>query len=282
MVRNYSRTLLMKGILQASVNFVPYGFRRKIKHVPGLAALQRLLVNRFLSEDSFIHTINAGPATGLRFDVTLPLDKAFWSGTYEHDFVAALCDRVRPNNVCYDIGGYRGYVSGAMALSGASKVIVFEPLPTNQGALQRLCYLNPDLPIEVVPAAIGNINGSTRLKQMADTSMAKLADSSFQHELASLAELEVAIRRIDSLVEDRNIPPPDIVKIDVEGAELEVLKGATNVFETSRPLIFLEAHSAALEQDCSQKLMRLGYNVSRLDNDLVSTEQTRHLVCLPE
>src|SRR5262245_30599350 len=170
----------LKKILQSSVNFLPYELRHWVKRVPGISQLQRWLVKRVMSEEAFVHTINAGPAAGLRFEVALPLDKAVWSGTYEPDFSEAIARGVTKGDVCYDIGGYRGYMSGLMALAGASKVLVFEPLPVNQRALRRLKELNPKLPIELMPLAVGNTDGSVRLKVMADPSMAKLGSSSFQ------------------------------------------------------------------------------------------------------
>jgi FkbM family methyltransferase len=271
----------MKKILRASVNFLPHEIRTWIKYMPGVAALQRWLVRHIISGEPFLHTLNAGPAAGLLFEVKLPLDKAVWAGTYELEFAAAIAREVRRGDVCYDIGGYRGYMTGVMALAGASKVIVFEPLPANQQALRRLCELNPGLPIEVVPVAIGNIDGSIRLRVMADTSMGKLVSSSFQAEAASIGEMEVDIQRIDTQVERGKIPRPNLIKIDVEGAELEVLQGASGVMRSFRPLIFLEAHSAMLEKSCVQMLLDLDYEICRLGSNPDSDEQTRHLFACP-
>src|ERR1700722_2389938 len=139
----------MKQFLRASVNALPLSVRHWIRHIPGVAALQRWLVNRFLSGESFVHTINAGPACGLRFEVTLPADKAIWAGTFEPEFSQTLHDSVHPDDICYEIGGYRGYMSGVFALAGASRVIVFEPLPDNIVRLQRLLDLNPNLPLQL-------------------------------------------------------------------------------------------------------------------------------------
>jgi FkbM family methyltransferase len=272
----------MKSILRASVNWLPHRVRHRIKHIPGIAALQRWLVARVLSGEPFVHTINAGPARGLRFEVELPLDKAIWSGTYEPEFADAISDGVKQGDVCYDIGGYRGYMSGTMALAGASKVIVFEPLPANQQALQRLCSLNPSLNIEIKPIAVGNTDGSIQLRVMADASMGKLVTSTFQSEAQAAGEIEIAIRRLDSLVQSAEILAPSVMKIDVEGAELDVLEGAANILKASRPIVFIEAHSSVLEDACSRELSRHGYVIRRLQLVSCSTEQTRHLIAFPQ
>jgi len=273
--------MTFKSVLGEGVNYVPYSLRPWIKNVPGIAGLQRWLVARFLSDQAFVHTINVGPAAGLRFEVTLPLDKAVWTGVYEPEFTAAIVEHVKPGHICYDIGGYRGYISGAMALAGAAKVFAFEPLPDNQRALRRLCELNPQLPVNVIAVALGAEDGEALLKVMPDASMGKLANSSFQSEATALSEMSVTVRKIDSLLQTREIPPPDVVKIDVEGAEADVLTGAREMLRVSRPTMFLEAHGGVLEEACSQQLVQLGYKIRRLERQIPGAESARHLVCLP-
>src|ERR1017187_43915 len=277
-----SEAMTLKRVLGVGVNYMPYPLRPWIKNVPGIAGLQRWLVARFLSDQPFVHTINVGPAAGLRFEVTLPLDKPVWGGVYEPEFTTAIAEHIKPGDICYDIGGYRGYITGVMALARASRVFVFEPLPANQEAVRRLCELNGQLPIELIAVALGNINGPAVLKVMPDSSMGKLSNSSFQPKVPAVAEIPVLVRRIDSLVESREIPPPNVVKIDVEGAELEVLGGGLEMLTVSRPTIFLEAHGAELEKACSRHLLGLGYKLRRLESEVAGEESARHLVCLPQ
>ncbi len=272
----------MRRLLRSSVNLLPSATRTWIKHIPGIAGFQRFLVDHVLSGEPFIHTINAGPATGLVFEVTLPLDKAIWAGIYERDFAHSIYTGVRRGDVCFDIGGYRGYMSGAMALAGASKVLVFEPLPANQLALRRLCALNPRLNIELKPMAVGNVDGAISLRVMADASMGKLVTSTFQAGVATTGEIDVLIRRLDSLVQAQEIPVPQLIKVDVEGAELDVLLGASKVLGEYRPRIYIEAHSAGLEAACSQELVGHGYSVRRLELELDGDDQPRHLIADPQ
>ena len=268
----------MRALLRSSVNAIPLPVRKWIKHIPGLAGLQRWLVARFLSGTPFLHTINAGPASGLRFEVTLPGDKAIWAGTYEFEFATAISRGVKAGDVCFDIGGYRGFMSGTMAIAGASKVVVFEPLPENQHALQRLGELNPDLNIELQRVALGDLDGTIGLKVMADASMGKLASSGFQPGASALREIDVTIRRLDSMVRAKEVPPPNLIKIDVEGAELDVLRGASEVLQSAKPVVYIETHSAALDQQCQEELGRLGYGVRRLESNSPTGEQTSHLI----
>jgi FkbM family methyltransferase len=268
-------------LLSRSVNMVPWSVRSRIHAIPLVAPLQRWCLNHFLNGKPFVHQVNAGPATGLQFEITLPADKAVWSGTYETTFASALAESVRRGDVCYDIGGYRGFMSGVMALAGASKVIVFEPLPANQRALKRLRELNGDLAIEIQAIAVGGVDGEIALQVMPDTSMGKLATSAFQTEVRRQSEIQVEIRKIDSLVESGEIPSPNLMKIDVEGAEMDVLSGASVVIERSRPKIFLEAHSAELQAACSRELAKQDYTIRNLDSWVADADRTCHLIATP-
>lgn len=273
--------MTLRTLLSESVNYIPYSVRPWIKNVPGIAGFQRWLVTRFLSHQPFVHTIDVGPAAGLRFEVRLPDDKAVWTGLFEREFTTTIVEHIKPGDVCYDIGGYRGFISGAMALAAATNVFTFEPLPANQGALRRFCDLNPQLPVKIIAVALGAEDGTALLKVMPDASMGKLSNSSFQLEVTALSEISVTVRKIDSLLQTGEIPPPNVVKIDVEGAEADVLTGAREMLRVSRPRIFLEAHGGALEKACSEQLLRLGYTIRRLEDQIPGEEATRHLVCLP-
>jgi FkbM family methyltransferase len=276
------RRPVLRTAVGASVNFVPYRLRRWIRHVPGVAPLQRLVIGRVLNGHAFAHRINAGPAAGLTFEVTLPFDKAIWSGTYERAFATELAGAVKCGGICYDVGGYRGYMAGVMAAAGASKVVVFEPLPDNQQAIRRLTALNPTLRVELLCLAVGKEDGAAFLKTMPDRSMAKLTTSPFQPHAPALGAIEVPLRTIDTLVGERTIPPPDLIKIDVEGAECDVLAGAAETLRRWRPTVLLEAHSAMLEDLCGRALRDLGYRVRLIGGPPCNEEYTRHLLAIAD
>jgi FkbM family methyltransferase len=272
----------MKKILRASVNALPLAVRHGLKHIPGIALLQRWVVNRVISGEPFVHTINAGPASGLHFEVTLPDDKAIWAGTFEPEFSQVLARTVQPGDVCYDIGGYRGYMSGVFALAGAGRVIIFEPLPANIASLKRLIELNPNLPLQLEARAIGNLDGKVVFKIMPDSSMGKLEDSSFQPDKAIAGEIRVDISKLDTLVFQQKLAPPRVVKIDVEGTEVNVLDGAIRTLNEYHPKLLIEAHSEALSLLCQQRLAAWGYQVRQLEPEIKDPQQARHLAADPK
>jgi FkbM family methyltransferase len=268
----------LKRLLRASVNALPLKMRHWIKHIPGVAAGQRWLIRFALSGEPFVHTINAGPVRGLRFEITLPDDKAIWAGTFEPEFSQALHETVRHGDVCYDIGGYRGYMAGVFALSGASRVFVFEPLPENVNRLRQLAKLNPALPLQIEELAVGRSDGTVYFKVMAEQSMGKLSDSAFQMNALSSREILVHLVCLDTWVFKQKQPRPAVIKIDVEGAEVDVLDGAMRTLKECHPRILIEAHSEKLAALCTQKLSELGYQICQLEEGLLNPEDTRHLI----
>lgn len=270
---------MISWLLQRSISLVPWKLRETIKHRPIFAYAQRRILESCLHGREFVHLVDAGPARGLRYPVVLPEDKGVWVGTYEAEFAAALASAVRPDTVCYDVGGWRGYYSGIMALAGASSVFVFEPLPENVLRIRKLAALNPELPIKLIESAVGDRVGTSVFTVMPDSSMGKLADSSFQSSESGVCEIEVGIVTLDSLIESGRIAPPEIVKIDVEGAELLVLQGFVSALKSHKPVLFLEIHSRELAKKCTGFLGNMGYGVVVLETRRPPDFQNEPTVC---
>lgn len=234
--------------------------------IPGLASLQRAIVTRTLNGQEFEHRVDAGPAKGVKFLIKMPEDKGIWTGTYEIDFATRLAASVKPGKVAYDIGSWHGFFAGVMSAQGASRVHVFEPLPVNSDRIRRLIALNPDRAITLHAAAVGDSESEMDLMIMPETSMAKLETSMFQADNKSATRVRVKVRSIDAMIVAGEIEPPALMKIDVEGAEAMVLRGARETLRRHRPVIFAEVHSSALLGECRALLEAEGYLVKLIDH----------------
>lgn len=252
-------------LLARSVDFVPWGLRRHVRRVPGVAQVQRAIVQKALAETEFIYVINAGPAAGLRMRIRMPDDKLYWTGTWEYEVTSRLVELVRADTVCYDVGGHRGFMAGVMARNGARRVYCFEPNPLNGSKIQELARLNPDLKIVTMPYAVGSQDGVARFALMPESSMGKLATSSFQVDAERVSEIEVDVRSLDSLVLRGEVDPPALVKLDVEGAELAALEGAAALVERHRPTFLIEVHSFELLESCRSWLSDRGYSLTTVE-----------------
>ncbi len=277
--------MVLSKLIARSVDLIPWGLRDRIRKIPGVAPLQRALVSRALDGKSFTHEVSAGPARGLRFPIVMPAGKLYWTGTYEIETAEAIATETPQNGVCYDIGGHHGYMAGIMAVNGSRRVYCFEPNPDNLEKIARMRDLNPDRNIEAVSVAVGGQDGQARFTLMAESSMGKLADSSFQADLAGGETFEVTVRALDSLLASGEIEPPDFMKIDIEGAEFDALKGAQETVARHRPTILIEVHSAELAVACRDWLLERAYQVSFVQSDAsLSPDAFRvcHLLAQPE
>jgi len=78
---------------------------------------------------------------------------------------------------------------------------------------------------------------------------------------------------LDDLLRDGVIASPDLIKMDVEGAETMVLSGARELLAKCRPIIFLACHGEVQRQNCSRRLREFGYRIF----DLSGNEQKGNL-----
>lgn len=250
-----------------ALGLVPWSLRGHIKSIPGVAAAQRALVSNALDGKEFDHLVDAGPAKGVTFPVRMPEDKGIWTGAYEKAFASRLAEAVVAGDVTYDIGSWHGFFAGVMSAQGARHVHVFEPLPVNAERIRKLIALNPSRSITLHGCAVGESDGMMNLMIMPETSMAKLETSEFQADQTSQTKVRVAVRSLDSIVANGEAPPPGLMKIDVEGAEVLVLKGAIDTIRRYHPVIFAEVHSSDLLAEVRRLLQDEGYAIEHLDED---------------
>ena len=246
----------MNSILHTLLKVVPFSLRSKIKYIPLLKQLQQYIVRRYLNGKSSTSTITAGPAKGLVFPFEFPQDKLIWTGTYELKFAQALASYIKPGYVCYDIGAYKGYYSGIMALKGAGEVFVFEPMPANIRKIKNLIKLNPDLKITLKEIAVADYSGDVEFKLMPEETMGKLSKSTFQAYEKEVEILKIPSYSIDDLIEN-GLREPDFIKIDVEGAEELVLEGAKNLLTRKKPILMIEVHSEEIGKRCNEMLKQI-------------------------
>jgi len=241
-------------LLSESIRMVPGPLRGVIRSIPGVAAAQRAAIDVVGRNEEFEHTIDHGPARGLAMPIRLPQDKAFWKGTYEEGFCSRLQEATKPGDVCFDIGAFRGYTAGVMALAGASHVRAFEPAPLNQNAVRKVMALNPKLPIQLFEGAVGAGEGTIKITIHEDSSMNFVGEDA-----SGRPAVEVRMIALDNLVGEREAPEPKLLKIDVEGAEASVLRGAARVLRQTVRDIFVELHHAKAKAECEQLLAEAGF-----------------------
>lgn len=177
-----------------------------------------------------------------------------WLGTYERRHQRLLSRLVKRGSVVFDVGAHVGFFSLLAARLAGSEghVVAFEPLPCNADQLQRHVTYNQLSNVRLLRVAVGERSGTAAFAAHEESSMGSLADNG----------RPVDIVAIDDLVAAGEIPLPDVVKVDVEGAELRVLHGGAATFARRRPALLLAAHGWRQWTECCRLLTDWGYRVT--------------------
>jgi FkbM family methyltransferase len=185
-----------------------------------------------------------------------------WLGFYEREKQKFIARTVRPNSVFYDVGANVGiYSLLASMLVGTGKVFAFEPVPRNIGFLNEHLRLNRVTNVEVLPVAISDTVGVAHFD---------VEETGYMGHLTNQGGVSVQTESLDSLVQGTKISPPDYIKMDVEGAELLALRGATETFRRYRPSLFLATHGRDVHTECWRLLQSWDYHcrmIGALVND---------------
>lgn len=234
------------------------------------------LINK-LKSSPILHRLRNGRAremltgvgAGLRFDAG-PSNRTYAIGDNELPIQQALADYLRSGDVFYDVGANVGFftVIGARLVSACGSVYAFEPVPENAAYVSLNAGLNGFSNVTIVEKAVCSSSG-TRELWLAEYSGGS-ALTSAQRPPDARRRISVETVSIDDLIFLHGWPRATVIKIDVEGAELEVIHGMRKVLTDVRPVIIFEIDDgdvAAFNRKyhaCEGYLREHGYEVKRL------------------
>lgn len=224
-------------------------------------------ISRIMRKQIF-SSIYAGDLKGFRFLVDT--NNEYFNGSYEKDSFGIVLNEIRqnPSAVIYDMGANLGYFSLLCANHGEGKstVYAFEPIPGNMNILCRHLLMNKVANVLPVNMAVSDQFGIIDFS--ADNSSVSYTYKQSSEYYGNRAiNIKVAIISLDTLTGKFGFSKPDVLKIDVEGAELDVLNGATETIKKYRPRILLsthEAHVKGIEQGCLSFMKEMNYHCKEL------------------
>jgi FkbM family methyltransferase len=165
-----------------------------------------------------------------------------------------LCPRV-----VYDVGANIGIASLRFAtLYPGARFYGFEPLPSNHA----VCVRNYEnlAQAQAFPWALGARSEVTSFECNDDPRGGHLQATPGSPNLQARQRINVQVHSILDLVQVHKLEPPEFVKIDVEGAEMEVLRGMGEVVQSVKRL-FVETHGAALRTECLAWMQQAGFKI---------------------
>jgi len=212
---------------------------------------------RFVPKDAEVPILQ-GKLRGKRWIVGSS-NHGCWLGSYEYEKRRRFEQTITPGSVVFDIGAHVGFYTllAADLVGPAGRVVAFEPVSRNLTYLRRHLRQNGFSHVTVIDRAVCDRTGVARFEE--GPGSCKLMGR-----LSPTGEFWVNTVSLDEKVSCGELPPPDFIKIDVEGAELLVLWGATTVLSRARPKLFLSTHGAELHRECCEFLHALGYTTRRI------------------
>ncbi len=235
--------------------------------VEQIARLERGRGRRILQSGSY--TIPFGVGHGLRLDAgSLSLSSAQAAGVlrghHETQVQEALKRCLPPGGGFVDIGAHVGYLTiiAARLVGPSGSAVAIEPVAANAAAIRRNAALNDLANVRVIEAAADARSGEAELITVADTIWTRLA-SVGEHPLQS-ARSVVRTVALDDLLDSGELASiPDVVKIDVEGAEIDVVDGMRRTLAHGRTSIICEMHGK--NERFAALMDELGLYVTNLD-----------------
>jgi len=186
------------------------------------------------------------------------LEEVVYKDIYEEEY------KIKPGDVILDVGAHIGSftLKAAKEVGPSGRVVSFEPSSENFKLLSLNVSSNDDTNVKLFKVAIGSEPGTAKLH---------LGDRRGTNSLLSDAKIdqigieEVPIRTLDSVADELKLGKVSFLKIDVEGFELEVLRGARNILSSSHPSIAMETHDfGPSEEELSDYLASFGYTVKKV------------------
>jgi len=227
-----------------------------------------------------------GRGQGLILDMSyIPVSHAhagaLASGNLESSVQEALIRHLGPGDVVYDIGANLGFFSlvAARLIGPEGRVYAFEPAPENAAAIRRNAELNLIENVVVIPRAVSSRPGISRLQIVDDQSWSRLEEFGAHPDTERVLEVETVT--IDELVAAGELPPPALVKVDVEGAELAVLEGMRETIDRHRPAIVCELHGT--NAGFAAAMAERSYRVINLEcsSPISQNGESSHALALP-
>jgi len=181
-----------------------------------------------------------------------------WLGSYEYRKQILFSKTIRESAVVYDIGAHVGFYTllASVLVGSKGRVFAFEPSPRNACYLKKHLRLNYCNNVTVIEAAVTDKDDTVSFEE---------GFTSYDDHLSTEGSLEIKTFSLDSLVSKGRIPPPDYIKIDIEGVEWLALSGAKEILVKYSPTIFLSTHGFDWHNQCCAFLKSIGYDLQTIE-----------------
>jgi len=189
---------------------------------------------------------------GIKLDLRMGTDIArlvFVAGEIDPNEFAFLANFLKPGMCVIDVGANEGLFTlfFRKRVGPRGRVIALEPSERELNHLRRNLRINRFSDVDIIACAVGDHAGRARLS-LADAGHAghNALGTPAAPWVRVVDEVDVELTTLDTLAEARHWPRIDLIKMDIEGSELNALRGAERLLARDRPVLLLEAEQESL------------------------------------
>jgi FkbM family methyltransferase len=212
----------------------------------------------------------------------------YLTGDAEPEVQQTLSELLSPAQVVYDVGANIGFFTllCARLVGPGGSVYAFEPMPRNAATLRHNLALNGIDNVVVVEQALADSSGTAELLLSHWSAFHSLdvegAAKRAHPAPGSGQRIRVPTVTLDEFIAQQRAPAPDLVKLDVEGAELLALAGMRETLLSAQPLLLCELHGT--NRAYVDFLASIGYDARVIDGDrppLAQANRNVHTLAWP-
>lgn len=243
-------------------------FLSRLRTTPVLGSLIHYVSHKVLPSNFQVwHEIEVGAAKGLWIKINPRTGREICEGIVEPETQKVLVEHLRPGMVFYDAGANVGLftLAAARLVGERGKVFSFEPDAGVARRLRENASYNGFAWVSVLEVALSSHEGEV-LFARADASVSpdrgvgRIVETGKVH-----SAISVRATTLDDFSRDH--PIPDLLKCDVEGAEVEVLRGGEGLLRLHHPAIICELHSPECEAGVRRILEQHSYSLKQVDGN---------------
>ncbi len=208
------------------------------------------------------HRIPFGPIRGRKIYMSPQISPRMWFGVDE-PWISRLSHKLlNSGDVVYDLGAHVGYTTVLFAhlLKGTGEVHAFEILPSTAGYLQKTVEANGFQNVTIHVVGLGAENTTYELP-VGPTAMTSLLAKKQEGQITERGK----VVKLDDYQREQGLPLPSLIKMDIERAEIDCLRGSLTLIKECRPTMIIAFHS--------KDLLRQGYALLRSLNYELHDEQ---------
>ena len=261
------------GLANLLLRFAPS--LAKFRKVPVIGDFLSWTSRKLVPRDALIWVqIQHGPSEGLWIRLNPRTGQNVQKGIGEPQVQKALVDHLRPGMTFYDVGANIGFFSlmAARLVGSQGRVVSFEADPEIAGRLRENLARNQFVHAQVEQKAVWSESATVSFERVDPNTSPDRGLGHISSDGSAPGSISVEAVSLDQYVASH--PPPDFLKCDVEGAEVAVFQGASQLFAGKRPILLVEMHSPENHRALLQKFTGHGYLCQNLDEN--------HVLALPQ